>query len=80
MGRGPGANQSAIDQERRRNILQFIPDFTEIHGYPPSFRQVGEGTGMRSTSTVQQHLNILRELGRVTWTDGVARTLKVIPI
>lgn len=68
------------DKERRRNILDFISDFTEVHGYAPTFREVGMGVGLSSSSTVQYQLRVLAAMGRVTWADGVCRSLKVIEI
>lgn len=44
-------------------VLRVIADYIEEHGLPPSFREVGEGAGLSSMSTVYHHITTLRERG-----------------
>ena len=47
-------------QER---ILHYIQSAIEMHGYPPSVREIGEAVGLKSTSTVHGHLMRLEKKG-----------------
>lgn len=40
----------------KQKILEFIISYIQLHGYPPTVRDIGEGVGLKSTSTVQSHL------------------------
>lgn len=42
----------------------------------PTVREVGERAGLRSTSTVHEHLKHLRRLGLVGWEDDHRGTLR----
>ena len=54
----------------REDILQAIIGYIKEHGYPPSFREIGEMTGLKSTSSVQHHLEVLREEGKIETDAG----------
>ena len=63
----------------REKILEKIVEYIEIHGYTPTVREIGALTGLKSTSTVQHHLEILREEGKIE-TDaglGVPRAIRI---
>lgn len=59
-------------------VLAFIAAHIAEHGYSPTVKEIGEGVGLRSASTVWHHLNALRAGGRVTWLPGQNRTLRVV--
>lgn len=52
-------------ENTRNNVLQSIVGYIEKHGYAPTVREIGEMTGLKSTSTVQHHLEMLRKEGRI---------------
>ena len=60
-GREPGGRADP-GQWRRRKILQFIQDFTQREGYPPTLREIAETMGL-ATSTVFYHLSVLQDSG-----------------
>ncbi|KUG04812.1 sos-response repressor and protease lexa [hydrocarbon metagenome] len=49
--------------ERQRQILTYIREKIRSSGYPPSVREIGQGVGLRSSSTVHNHLVQLEEKG-----------------
>lgn len=63
---------------RQQTILNYISRFIETNHYPPTVREIGEGVELKSSSTVQNHLERLRANGYVTWQDGKTRTLQII--
>lgn len=50
---------------RRQQILDFITAYVAEHGYSPSLREVGAAVGVRSVSTVANHVWRLRLAGRL---------------
>ena len=45
--------------ERQENILAFIRQFGEEHGFPPTIREIGKALGISSTSVVKYNLERL---------------------
>lgn len=41
----------------RERILNMIILYIQEHGYPPSFREIGAGVGLQSTSSVKSHID-----------------------
>lgn len=48
---------------RQRAVLAVIRDTVEQRGYPPSVREIGEGVGLTSPSSVSHQLQTLVRLG-----------------
>lgn len=68
---------TAHDPDRRVYIVEFVRDFTAEHGYPPSFRQIAEATGLRSLSAVAFHVGALVDQGVLLRDPGTARSVRV---
>lgn len=66
--------------ERQRNMLRYIQDYLENHGYPPTIRQIGENTGIKSTSVVNYNLNKLVQAGYLKRSQHVSRGLQLTQI
>jgi repressor LexA len=49
--------------DRQRAILEFLQEYVDQHGYPPTVREIGEAVGLRSPSTVHAHLAHLERAG-----------------
>jgi repressor LexA len=49
--------------ERQRAILEYLHEYVDEHGYPPTVREIGEAVGLRSPSTVHAHLAQLERAG-----------------
>ncbi|MFH1605418.1 MAG: ArsR family transcriptional regulator [Pseudomonadota bacterium] len=64
---------------RQLAVLHYIRHFIQIFDYPPTVREIGWGVGLRSPSTVSNHLRHLVELGLIERQAGRARTLRVTP-
>jgi repressor LexA len=68
-----------ISMKRREMIIEAITELTKEKGYPPSVRELAEAVNLKSTSTVQGHLERLKKDGRVNFEHGCPRTLRVVP-
>jgi repressor LexA len=49
--------------ERQRAILEYLHEYVDQHGYPPTVREIGQAVGLRSPSTVHAHLAQLERAG-----------------
>jgi repressor LexA len=49
--------------DRQRAILDYVHEYVDQHGYPPTVREMGEAVGLRSPSTVHAHLAQLERAG-----------------
>lgn len=61
-------------------VLAAIAQYSRENGYPPSVRELVALVGASSTSVIDHHLRRLRRAGRVTWTRGKARTLRIVEV
>src|SRR5579884_3928315 len=48
---------------RQRQIWDFLVEYVDRHGYPPTVREIGEAVGLASPSTVHAHLANLERAG-----------------
>lgn len=63
--------------DRQRKILEFIEEFTDENGYPPTVRDIGRGVGIKSTSVVSYNLKKLVQAGFLEREDKVSRGLRL---
>ncbi|MCE5216797.1 transcriptional repressor LexA [bacterium] len=61
---------------RRREILDFIVATTRQRGYPPTVREIGEAVGLKSSSTVHFHLNVLQKMGLIERDGSLTRAIR----
>lgn len=59
-------------------LIVYIQGFMEEFGYPPSVRDLAQAMSVSSTSTVWSRLKKLQVEGRVSWTPGRSRTLRLL--
>ncbi len=63
---------------RQTQILAFIKEATKRRGYAPSIREIGDGVGLRSSSSVQRHLRLLEEAGLLKFDPHRPRTFQIV--
>jgi repressor LexA len=51
---------------RQRQLMNFIEDYLNTHGFPPSIREMADHMGIRSTNGVNDHLKALEKKGYIT--------------
>ncbi len=66
-----------MSTQRADEILEFIKDFIRRETMAPSVREICEGVGIRSTSTVHRYLHRLVNEGRIHMADGKNRAIVV---
>lgn len=51
--------------KRREAVLSFIKSHIDQKGYAPTVREIGQAVGLKSSSTVQGHLERLERDGYI---------------
>ena len=64
----------------RRRIYAYILSYQEREHYSPSVRDICRAMDLRSTSTVQGHIDRMVRDGLLVKWDGHSRTLRAKPI
>lgn len=63
---------------KQQIILDFIIRVQQEKGYSPTFRENGEGVGLKSSSSVSDHLNKLEKTGYIHRIPSAARAIEVL--
>jgi repressor LexA len=63
---------------RQQEIWDFLVDYVDRHGYPPTVREIGEKVGLASPSTVHAHLANLERAGYLRRDPTKPRALELI--
>ncbi len=63
---------------RQQEIWQFLVEYADGHGYPPTVREIGEAVGLASPSTVHAHLANLERVGLLKRDPSKPRALDLI--
>jgi repressor LexA len=63
--------------ERHQKILDFLNQRVRDQGYPPSIREIGEATGISSTSVVTYYLKQLSEMGMIERDAKYSRAVRL---
>jgi repressor LexA len=63
--------------KRQREIFDFVVEYVDRHGYPPTVREIGEAVGLASPSTVHAHLANLERAGYLRRDPTKPRALEV---
>jgi repressor LexA len=64
--------------ERQQEIWDFLVQYVDGHGYPPTVREIGERVGLASPSTVHAHLANLERAGLLKRDPTKPRALELI--
>lgn len=62
----------------RERIYNFILDYISKNGFAPSVREIADGTGFSSTSSVYRHLLDLEGEGKIQMKRKTTRAIKVV--
>lgn len=63
---------------RQQEILNFIQEFVEFNGYPPTYREIGKKFDISSTFGVKRHIDALIKKGFLASESNTSRTLSII--
>ena len=63
---------------RQQEIWNYLVEYVDAHGYPPTVREIGEQVGLASPSTVHAHLANLERAGLLRRDPTKPRALELI--
>jgi repressor LexA len=63
--------------ERHQRILDFLQVYQRANKYPPSIREIGEKTGISSTSVVNYYLDQLEKMGKIERDRKISRGVRL---
>ena len=64
--------------DRQQQIWNFLVEYVDRHGYPPTVREIGDEVGLASPSTVHAHLANLERAGLLRRDPTKPRALELI--
>ena len=67
----------ARTSNKREQILNFLTQFMNEHGYAPTVREICNAVGLQSTATVHYHLNALRDAGLIEMDEMKKRAISL---
>jgi repressor LexA len=63
---------------RQQEIWQFLVEYVDDHGYPPTVREIGDAVGLASPSTVHAHLANLDRAGLIKRDPTKPRAIELV--
>jgi repressor LexA len=66
--------------KRQREILDYLNEFIQQHGYAPSLEEIGRKFGLSSLATVHKHLTNLEEKGFIRRSWNRSRSVEMVPL
>jgi repressor LexA len=64
--------------EPQQELFDWLVNYIETHQHAPSIRQMMAAMQLRSPAPVQSRLEHLRNKQYIDWTDGQARTIRIL--
>lgn len=64
--------------DRQQEILDFITEFVESNGFPPTYREIGAHFNIVSTFGVKRHIDALVKKGYLQIESNSSRSLSII--
>jgi len=65
--------------KRQREILDYLNDFIQQHGYAPSLEEIGRRFNLSSLATVHKHLTNLEDKGFIKRAWNRSRSVELVP-
>ena len=62
---------------RQHQMFEFVKEFINDHGYPPTIREIQHSFGLKSTKGVKDHIDKLVAKGWLTRNNGAARAIRI---
>lgn len=63
---------------RERQVLEFITQYIQRHGYAPTLQEIAESMGVNAVSTIHEHLERLAQKGFIKKTAGFERGIELV--
>lgn len=74
----PRTKNKQLLSGRQKEVFEYVKKWIREKGYPPSVREICEGIGLSSTSTVHAHLNQLENKGLIRRRESKNRCIEIL--
>jgi repressor LexA len=64
--------------DAQQQLYDWLEDYIRQHQHAPSIRQMMQAMNLKSPAPVQSRLEHLRSKGYIDWTEGQARTIRIV--
>jgi repressor LexA len=64
--------------EAQQELYEWLAEYIRSHQHSPSIRQMMQAMNLKSPAPIQSRLEHLRNKGYIEWTEGKARTIRVL--
>lgn len=65
--------------KRQKEVLDFVTQYIEVHGYAPSYREIAAAFKFGSVATVAEHIESLVGKGFLQKGENEARSIQLVP-
>jgi len=72
------SNSSGRLIQLKEKVFRFIKQFIAKNRYAPTVKEIRDGTGIKSTSTAFDYLQILQRGGYIKYQTGKSRTIVIL--
>lgn len=62
----------------RKEVYDFLVNYFKENGYAPSMREICNGTGLKSTSSVNSQLQVLERMGKIEMKHNFPRAIRIV--
>src|ERR1700683_3916942 len=77
LRRARGSRRMATLTKRQKQLVDYLENYINEHGYAPTLAEVGEYFGLSSLATVHKHLKNLESKGFIHRTHNHSRALEI---
>ena len=63
---------------KQEQILNYLIDYLDNNPFPPSYREIASGVGIKSTNSVKKYLDILEEKNLIKRNDYKNRSIQIV--
>jgi repressor LexA len=64
--------------EAQQELYEWLAEYIRTHQHSPSIRQMMQAMNLKSPAPIQSRLEHLRTKGYIEWSEGKARTIRIL--
>ncbi|MBW4449979.1 MAG: transcriptional repressor LexA [Hassallia sp. WJT32-NPBG1] len=64
--------------EAQQELYEWLAEYIRSHQHSPSIRQMMQAMNLKSPAPIQSRLEHLRAKGHIEWSEGKARTIRIL--
>ncbi|WP_427159086.1 transcriptional repressor LexA [Aliinostoc sp. HNIBRCY26] len=64
--------------QAQQELYEWLAEYIRTHQHSPSIRQMMQAMNLKSPAPIQSRLEHLRNKGYIEWTEGKARTIRIL--